>query len=401
MSWSMVTLTFVSNLLALMPAGSGNKPVSDDADRTNVYEVAYGSAEDEAAREMASGPQQRALAPDRLTVFDGVTFYDGYAGTVSNPVPRGVIRLRNDLYTRKLTPSELGRIQNTLTAELRVKALCDNYDRLGHIYLAFVPEGSATYDPANVTRVEIARLVTPFMDKNRSPNIVPFSWDVSDVVSLLRDPALIQGNEVWVELSIFGVPYAANTQIAGCAGRNDTSQGFLDFITDQTQPAPGFTFTIPIAVNEAFNNYNANATDTLGLTRKTRMFTLGAATKETQLVLITSNHGANRGGEEYNRRMHYVYIDGNLVHQYKPGRATCEPFRKWNTQANGIYGRSPRSPQEWQSFSNWCPGDIIDIRTIQLGPMSAGVHEFVLEVPDAVFVNRQGDIPFSLYIQGR
>jgi hypothetical protein len=249
--------------------------------------------------------------------------------------------------------------------------------------------------------VEVARLVTPFMNMNLEPSIVPFSWDISDSIALLRDPALLEGNEVWVELSVFGVPYAANTEINGCDGRNDTSQGFLAFNTDQTADAPEFDINIPIAVNESFNNYQEDASDAVGTTKKTRMFTLDKDTEETQLVLITSNHGANTGGEEYNRREHYVGVDGQLVHQYKPGRTSCEPWRMWNTQGNGIYGPTPKTDAEWQSFSNWCPGDVIDIRTIELGPMSAGEHEFALDVPDAVFNEGQGNIPFSLYVQGR
>jgi hypothetical protein len=384
---------------------------------------ACGSSSDEPAQETSSGDESQAdegadgqgesgtdstgetgqepLDPVQLIMFEGVTFYDGYAEKVDHPVPEGTVRLRNDLFTTKFTQEELDSIQNTLTLDVYVQALCDNYDRLGHVYLAFVPEGSETYDPAEVTRFEIARLVTPFMNMNLEPTIVPFQWDVSDAIALLKDPALLEGNEVWLELSVFGVPYAANTEINGCEGRNDTSNGYLSLTTDQTADAPNFDTTIPIAVNEAFNNYNENATDAVGTTRKTRTFTLDSDKEEVQLVLITSNHGANAGGEEYNRREHYVGVDGELVHQYKPGRDTCEPFRMWNTQANGIYGNVPKTPEEWQSFSNWCPGDVIDIRTIELGAMTAGEHEFVLEVPDAVFAEGQGNIPFSLYVQAR
>jgi hypothetical protein len=73
----------------------------------------------------------------------------------------------------------------------------------------------------------------------------------------------------------------------------------------------------------------------------------------------------------------------------------------YNTQANGIYGPSPRSDSNWQSFSNWCPGDVIDTRIISLGPLLAGTHEFVIDVPDAEFVGSEGDIPLSLYLQAR
>ena len=73
----------------------------------------------------------------------------------------------------------------------------------------------------------------------------------------------------------------------------------------------------------------------------------------------------------------------------------------YNTQANGIYGPTPRSDDEWQSFSNWCPGDKIDIRVIPCGALTAGAHHFVIDVPDAIFAGDEGNIPLSLYLQAR
>lgn len=119
------------------------------------------------------------------------------------------------------------------------------------------------------------------------------------------------------------------------------------------------------------------------------------------LFLITSNHGANNNGEEYNRRWHYVYWDDSLRLAYKPGRPTCEPYRRYNTQPNGIYGGSPQSEAVWQSFSNWCPGDAITTRILHLGPVRAGRHRFLIRVPEAVFANREGYFPVSLYLQGK
>jgi hypothetical protein len=56
---------------------------------------------------------------------------------------------------------------------------------------------------------------------------------------------------------------------------------------------------------------------------------------------------------------------------------------------------------EWQSFSNWCPGDVIDIRRIDLGAVAAGDHKFMITVPTAVFANREGNFPLSVYFHGK
>jgi hypothetical protein len=117
--------------------------------------------------------------------------------------------------------------------------------------------------------------------------------------------------------------------------------------------------------------------------------------------LVISNHGANSGGEEYNRRLHFVYADDSLKLYFRPGRTTCEPFRAYNTQANGIYGSTPKTDDQWQSFSNWCPGDVIDIRRIKLGALTAGSHNFLIQVPQAVFTGAQGNFPLSVYLHGK
>jgi hypothetical protein len=355
-----------------------------------------GPATDLDAAELDASPE-----PTRLAIFDEVVFYDGYAELVAEPAPAGTLRLRNDLFARRLGAGEVASLQQTLRAEVVIGALCDNYDRIGSVALAFVPRDAETYDPAAVTRIELGRFITPFMNMNRQPDEVPYQFDISNVVPVLRDADLWSQFDPWLELEVFGVPYAANTQVAGCSGRNDVFRGTLTLVSDASAAAASFDELIPLAYRVAFNNYQKGASDQLGTTRKTIDFTLAGAAAGAQLVLITSNHGANTGGEEYERRDHVVSVDGEDVLAYKPGRTSCEPFRQYNTQANGIYGSSPRTDAQWQSFSNWCPGDVIDTRIVDLGPLAAGGHTFVIDVPDAEFVGGDGNFPLSLYVQTR
>jgi len=156
----------------------------------------------------------------------------------------------------------------------------------------------------------------------------------------------------------------------------------------------------PLNFKKDLNNYQVGATDAIGETVRTINFNLPSAINNSKFHLIISNHGANSGGEEYNRRWHYIYLDNNQVLTYRPGEATCEPYRVYNTQANGIYGSTPKAPFTWQSFSNWCPGAIIPIRTINLGDLAAGPHSFKISVPTAVFTGGQGYFPVSVYLQG-
>lgn len=345
----------------------------------------------------------------KIKLFDAVTFYDGYLYS-QNPdslVQDGVLRHSTSLYAVPLKDSVLSQIGDSVGLQVYVQACCDNYDRIGNINLAFVPKGSTTYNADSVQRIELGRFITPFMDKNKKPDTVPYSYRMDYLSDILRDEDLRSKYDLWMEFELFGVPYAANTQIRGCAGRSDVFKGTLELLT--SKPSREETNTdviIPIAMKHIYdrqnnlNNYNENATDTIGKTTKTWTFTVPKDVADGQFVVVTSNHGSNSGGEEYNRRWHYIYYDGDLVLSYIPGRKSCEPFRQYNTQQNGIYGWRKHSDSWWQSFSNWCPGDVIDNRIISLGAVSAGTHTIRISVPDAQFVDKQGDIPVSIFFQG-
>lgn len=345
----------------------------------------------------------------KFKLFDAVTFYDGYLYS-KNPdslVNDGVLRHSTSLYAVPLNDSILNNIGDSVWLKVYVQACCDNYDRIGNINLAFVPKGSTTYIADSVSRIELGRFITPFMDKNKKPDTVPYAYRVDYLSQILRDDSIRSKYDLWMEFELFGVPYAANQEITGCAGRSDVFKGTLILETSKpARPLIGTDVLIPIAMKHLadrqnnLNNYNVNATDTIGKTTKTWTFTVPRDVTDAQFVVVTSNHGANSGGEEYNRRWHYIYYDGDLVLSYRPGRKSCEPFRQYNTQANGIYGRGKRSDWVWQSFSNWCPGDVIDNRIISLGAVSAGTHTIRISVPDAQFVGQQGDIPVSIFFQG-
>lgn len=346
---------------------------------------------------------------DTIRIYDHVVFYDGYrmADNPDSLVNDGILRHSCSLYSRPLTDQQLNALGDSLQLNVFVHACCDNYDRIGNINLAFVPKGEETYDPWQTDRIEIGRFITPFMNKNKEPSTVPYAYEMNYMSTILRDKSLREKYDLWLEFELFGVPYAANEQVAGCAGRSDVFAGTLEFVTNVPEAGPAYeSILVPIVIKKPeyiganLNNYTEEGTDEMGKTIKNYTFVVPEDATDSQIVLITSNHGANAFGEEYNRRWHYVYFDDELVLSYKPGRESCEPFRVYNTQANGIYGYTAMSDQEWQSFSNWCPGDVIDNRIIKLGAMTAGEHKVTIRVPDAKFFGKQGDIPVSMYFHG-
>lgn len=335
------------------------------------------------------------------TIYDKIVFYDGYAQTVDEPVPNGVTRINNATYTTKLSEAMIGNLdKGELSLEVTIGALCDNYDRLGHVYLAFVEKDATTYTQSEVNRIEIARFITPFMSKNRNPKEVPYQFQLNNISEIFKDTSLLLDYDIWIEFEVFGVPYAANEQVAGCAGRIDVFEGTLVFnVENGIENYTDANFLLPLSCREDLNNYNA--TDVSGETTKIIEFTLDQPVENAVLYLITSNHGANAGGEEYVRRWHDLYLNDTLIHRYIPGGKSCEPWRKYNTQGNGIYSLTPRTTREWLDFNNWCPGDVIPNREVVLGDLPAGEHTIKLDVPTAVFVGNEGYFPVSMYIQNR
>lgn len=339
-------------------------------------------------------------AVTEVTIFNEVVFYDGYAATVNEPVQSGMIRKNNASYVTKLTPTHIASLSNKLKLQVTIGALCDNYDRIGGVFVNMVNKGEAFSEDNVAKRLEVGRFITPFMNKNISPTQVDYVFETDNLALLFNDPAINDTYDFWIELNVFGVPYAANEQVAGCSGRNDVFEGTLKFIsTDGTYDHANQLF-VPIVTYKELKNYDTSGTDIIGETVRTYTFNVPSSITNAKLYVITSNHGANAGGEEYNRREHFIYFDGTLTDMYVPGGKSCEPFRMYNTQPNGIYGNTPRSLAQWQSFSNWCPGDIIPIRVYDLDNVNQGSHTFKIEVPDAVFADDQGYIPVSVYIQG-
>jgi len=351
----------------------------------------FGCKKDEA-------PTSPKKDPPSLTLFKKQLFFDGYAEPIIDGVRPGIKRLSNTTYVTKLTKEQIALISDKLELEIIIGAACDNYDRIGNVFLNLLNQGDEFSKLNVVKRIEIARFITPFMDKNKLPNSVPYTFEIDNIAKILTASNLSEKYDFWVEFSVGGTTGAGRKQIKGCSESNLTFLGTLTLHSPKGTANKTNQYLFPIAASVGLNNYDN--TDILGQTIKSFEIDVSSTIKNAKLYLITSNHGSNRGGEEYVRREHFVYFDGSLIAKYKPGGKSCEPYRKYNTQGNGIYGASPQTTKWWTSWNNWCPGDKIPIRVYDLGNLEKGKHIFKIEVPDAKFVDGQGYFPLSAYIQG-
>lgn len=334
----------------------------------------------------------------QLNVFNNIVFYDGYAATNTSATPPEIVRLSNSRYARKLSATEIAGFNNTLSLEVKINALCDNYDRQGGVFFAFVPTGESITS-TNKKTIEIGRYITPFMDMNVAPNEVSYQYDLNHLIGIFKDATFLQNNDIWVEFFLFGVPYSAHTQITGCAGRDDVFQGTLNFTSVvDTTIAQDF---LPKPLWSRIQINKTNNTDFPGTGARVVSFSNNQDLVDAHVHLVTSAHGANQGGEEYVRREHLVYFDDVEILKYKPGGLSCEPFRKYNTQPNGIYGTSVKSASWWASWNNWCPGDKIPNRLISLGTVAQGNHSLKISIPTGQFLNNNDEIYLSAFIYSK
>ena len=350
------------------------------------------------------------FSAQNVSVFSNVPFYSMYhylgegeslPAEAYSQIPAEAIRMHayeRDVIARKLSVVEIATLGSEISMNIDMIAACDNYDRFAGVSLALVPKGSTTYtwDQTDVKRIELGRIITPFMNKNVAPTSTPYSFKLNNFSKIIHNPTLAAAYDFWIEFRADGYSAAANNEVAGCAGRTDVFRGNLEFVSTGTA-IPESGFFLPLSYRENLNNYNA--TDVPGTTTRIVNFSLSAPVNNAKLFLSMSNHGANTNGEEYKRRQHFVYLDDQMIFQFKPGGKSCEPYRVNNTQGNGIYGSTPKHFRSWLSFNNWCPGDAIPNREIDLGNLTAGNHTIKITVPDAVFVGGQGNFPISMYIQ--
>ena len=344
----------------------------------------------------------KAKAQVTVQLYDDAVYYGMYQGTVDEPLPPNAIRNNNTSYGIKLTEEQIASFGSTLTLNVQAASNCDNYDRIGNVNVAFVPKGATSYNYATVERIEIARFITPFMLPDGSLQ-VPYTYDVANLLDILKDPTLSSTYDFWVELEIAGYQGgpgqggAAEMYPQICAGRDDVYRGSLEFVSEGTYE-PADLYFDQLCFKYEMKDYTLAGTEEIGETIKSYTFTVDDDLEEAYFHLVMSNHGSNGGGEEYKNRTHYVYLDGEEVLNYKPGK-NGEPFRQYNTQPNGVYGNAPLSLSYWTSRA-WAPGAKIDTRDISLGSLSAGPHTFTMDVPTATFNGDQGYFPMSVYVQG-
>lgn len=103
-----------------------------------------------------------------------------------------------------------------------------------------------------------------------------------------------------------------------------------------------------------------------------------AGIKNLKLRYISTGHGGWENGDEFNKKMNEIFVDGTLVYKYIPWRDDCGMYRKFNP-ASGNFSNGISSSD--YSRSGWCPGSTALPVDIPLNGLKAGKHTFRIYIP--------------------
>lgn len=107
-------------------------------------------------------------------------------------------------------------------------------------------------------------------------------------------------------------------------------------------------------------------------------FTVDEDIDNAHLFYLTTGHGGWGGGDEFNRKVNTIYLDGEKVNAFIPWRDDCATYRN-NSPCSGNFSNGESSSD--LSRSNWCPGTVTNPEYIPLGKLTKGEHTISVKIP--------------------
>jgi hypothetical protein len=227
----------------------------------------------------------------------------------------------------------------------------DRWDRAGNVRL--VRPGSPP--------IELLKFVTAYGGETEH------RADVTFLGSVLRGPVTIEGFiDTWVspawtmDLTLECSPVPDSSVVAGGA------------------PADGLA-PVPDRVIGVLYEDSWTA-EPLGAGGRGVPLEIPAGARRVVLHYLASGHCTDgRGGEEFERRRHWIEVDGLEVERLEPWRSDCRAFRSINPYCRRW------SDGSWSadySRSGWCPGDAVPPHPIDLtAVLTPGPHELRVRIP--------------------
>ncbi len=101
-------------------------------------------------------------------------------------------------------------------------------------------------------------------------------------------------------------------------------------------------------------------------------------TKNIYLRYISTGHGGWGGGDEFNKKINEIFVDGDRVFSYIPWNCNCGTERKYNPASGNFWNGMSSSDY---SRSGWCPGEASNPVYIPLNMINAGEHTLKVAIP--------------------
>lgn len=103
-----------------------------------------------------------------------------------------------------------------------------------------------------------------------------------------------------------------------------------------------------------------------------------AGLKNLKMRYISTGHGGWGNGDEFNKKMNEIFIDGHQAYKFIPWRNDCGMYRKYNP-ASGNFPNGISSSD--YSRSGWCPGSTAVPVDIPLDGLTPGRHTISVYIP--------------------
>ena len=234
--------------------------------------------------------------------------------------------------------------------------------RDGKVYRGMVALEDSYYPPA-----ELMRFITPFGAGyyNSMVTVKGVNWedrvvykqDITEIISALE-------GEVWVGVFI------------GCYDKGGHNISLSLKYHPEYPDAEQKNYWLMPVVN-TLNVMEASSQEystIFGSDTLTAWFDVPEGVKNLTLRYISTGHGGWENGDEFNKKMNEIFLDGARIYRFIPWRDDCGMYRKYNP-ASGNFPNGVSSSD--YSRSGWCPGSTaipveIPLRGFPLGELPAG-----------------------------
>jgi len=291
-----------------------------------------------------------------VNVFDQIPQFGLYVG--SDPQhytpPNGVVLWNHGTeYVSKLSELQQSQLGADLAVRVSYWAQCDEYDRLGGVFLLLEPKGR---DPQpDDPRIELVRFVTPFSDFMQgalATHVYPDA-DVSAYASAIAD----RTQDVWIGIAGGSNPHDGDA----CT---DTNGELRVGVTAEFADV-GFNYSVDLVSTQPLAKAHGLVLTAITKTDETAMpveatFSNGDAPVAGRVTVIVSGHGSAAGGSEYEYTQDTLTLNGAEIGAFST-QIDCAPYAKYSPRGNpGIFRRNKLGNPR-----NWCPGALVPARSFE------------------------------------